>query len=149
MRLEEGCSEEVAATSRQRHDTALLALSSGGSSSGSTGQVECKDPAACGSVPAFACNDGSTPHGKGLQKNDGTCAWENPGCPEDKDAGPAPTACFDKDGKLLDSASTLHARTRELAKPGGNGGTDREVLRNTTSDHSIRGEEAMVRGACP
>lgn len=74
-----------------------------GSSGSSGGGAPCKDPNGCGAVDLIACSDGSSPYGKCLQKSDGTCAWENPGCPADKDAGPAPNTCFDANGKLLDS----------------------------------------------
>lgn len=84
------------------------ASSSGGSSSGSTGGgVECKDPALCGpalGMPNYDCGDGTTggPTGRCLVNPDGSCGWEVRECPA-KDGGPAPTACFDSGGKVLDA----------------------------------------------
>jgi hypothetical protein len=83
--------------------------SSGGSSSGSSGgtATECKDKSLCGpalGMPNYLCSDGSQggPTGRCLQQPNGSCGWEVRSCP-DADAGPAPTDCFDTEGKLLDS----------------------------------------------
>lgn len=81
--------------------------SSSGGSSGSGGAVECADKNQCGpalGMPNYLCGDGTTggPTGRCLKQTDGSCGWEVRECP-DKDGGPAPTECFDKEGKLLDS----------------------------------------------
>ena len=52
-------------------------------------------------MPSYDCGDGTLggPTGRCLANADGSCGWEVRECPA-ADGGPAPTACFDKDGKL-------------------------------------------------